>query len=169
MSHSMEEGNRLKRDSTKDSPLPAAAKRTLEMIASGASLTDILTDLCVSIDARNPQVISTILLTDPDGQRLWPAAGPRVPSGWTQALSPLRIGPDMGSCGTAAFRRELVIISDVESDSRWSGAPSHQSRDVAISHGLRASWSKPLLSRSGVVLGTFALYYGEPRSPDPDD
>src|SRR5258705_8085129 len=108
------------------------------MIAGGASLTDILTDLCVSIDARNPRIISTILLADPDGQRLWPAAGPRVPSGWTQAISPLRIGPDMGSCGTAAFRKELVIVSDVESDSRWSGAPPEQSRPVAISYGLRA-------------------------------
>ena len=66
-----------------------------------------LTNLCAAIDAQSPDIISTVLLMDPDGQRLWPAAGPRVPSGWIRALTPLMIGPDMGSCGTAAFRRGI--------------------------------------------------------------
>src|SRR3989441_8318177 len=145
--------------------LLTAVKRTLEMIAGGASLPDILTNLCAAIDAQSPDIISSVLLMDPDGQRLWPAAGPRVPSGWTRALSPLMIGPDMGSCGTAAFRKERVIVSDIASDPLLSGVPDAQARDIALAHGLRASWAQPLLSKDNEVLGTFAMYYGAPRSP----
>ena len=122
-------------------PLLSAAKRTLSMIAGGASLGDILTNLCSAIDAQSPDIISTVLLMDADGQRLWPVAGPRMPSGWTQALSPVVIGPHMGSCGTAAFRKELVIISDIATDPLWSRVPAAQSREIVLAHGLRASWS----------------------------
>ena len=142
--------------------LLAAVKQTLEMIAGGASLADILTNLCAAIDAQSPGIISSVLLMDPDGQRLWPAAGPRVPSGWTRALSPLMIGPDMGSCGAAAYRKERVIVSDIASDPL---VPTAQLRDIALAHELRASWSQPLLSKDNEVLGTFAMYYGAPRSP----
>lgn len=141
--------------------LLAAVKRTLEMISGGASLADILTNLCAAIDAQSPDIISSVLLMDPDGQRLWPVAGPRVPSGWIRALSPLVIGPDMGSCGTAAFRKERVIVSSTASDPL---VPA-QFRDIALAHGLRAAWSQPLISKDNEVLGTFAMYYGAPRSP----
>ncbi len=150
--------------STADSLL-SAAKGTLEMIAAGASLPDVLASLCEAIDAQDDAMMSTILLADPDGQRLWPAAGSRVPTGWTDAITPLEIGPDIGSCGTAAFCRERVIISDIASDSRWSGAPPSKSREVALAHGLRASWSEPLISKTGELLGTFAMYYPTPRCP----
>ena len=141
--------------------LLTAVKRTLEMIAGGASLADILTNLCAAIDAQSPGIISSVLLMDPDGQRLWPVAGPRVPSGWTRALSPLVIGPDMGSCGTAAFRKERVIVSSTASDPL---VPA-QFRDIALAHGLCAAWSQPLISKDNEVLGTFAMYYGAPRTP----
>ena len=88
------------------------------MIAASASLTDSLTNLCAAIDAQSPDMMSMVMLVDPDGQRLWPVAAPRVPSDWTQAISPLLIGPNMGSRGTAAFRKEQVIISDVATDPR---------------------------------------------------
>jgi formate hydrogenlyase transcriptional activator len=140
--------------------LLSAEKRTLEMIAGGASLTDILENLCCAIDVQTGDAISTVLLTDPDGKRLWPAAGPRVPSGWTQAITPLAIGPCMGSCGTAAFLKKPVITSDISNDPLWVDY-----RDVALSYGLRASWSQPLISKHQEVLGTFAMYYAEPRSP----
>src|SRR2546428_1027683 len=83
--------------------LLSAEKRSLEMIAHGASLTDILQDLCRAIDAQAPSIISSVLLMDPDGQRLRPAAGDRVPSGWAQAITPVTIGPCVGSSGTPAF------------------------------------------------------------------
>jgi len=139
------------------------------MIAAGASLGDTLTALCAAIDAQSPDITSTVLLADPDGKRLWPAAGPRVARGWREALSPAMIGPDMGSCGTAAFLKERVIISDVATDPRCSGVAPAQSPDVAIAYGIRAAWSEPLVSKDNELLGTFALYYGDPRSPTGDD
>jgi len=139
------------------------------MIAAGASLGDTLTALCAAIDAQSPDITSTVLLADPDGKRLWPAAGPRVARGWREALSPAMIGPDMGSCGTAAFLKERVIISDVATDPRCSGVAPTQSPDVAIAYGIRAAWSEPLVSKDNELLGTFALYYGDPRSPTGDE
>ncbi len=147
---------------TRTQSLLLAQRRTLEMIADGASLAEILEDLCRTIDSQNPEIISTVLLMDPDGKRLWPAAGPRVPASWTRAITPLTIGPRMGSCGTAAFLKQPVIISDIANDPLFD---VENYRGLALSNGLRASWSQPLLSKSQEVLGTFAMYYNQPRSP----
>jgi formate hydrogenlyase transcriptional activator len=144
--------------------LLAAEKRTLEMIAGGAPLTDILNVLCDTIDAQASGIISTAMLMDPDGERLWPVAGRRLPKQWIAAITPLRIGPRVGSCGTAAFLKQRVITSDIAADPLWI-----HSRDVALTNGLRASWSEPLLSKDHEVLGTFAMYYAEPRSPSDSD
>src|SRR3989454_198030 len=144
--------------------LLSAEKRSLEMIAHGASLTEILQQLCRAIDAQAPGTITSVLLMDPDGQRLRPAAGDRVPSGWAQAITPVTIGPCVGSCGTAAFLKKPVIVSDIASDPLWVDF-----RDIALSHGLRAAWSQPLLSKNDEVLGTFCLYYPEVRSPNRSD
>jgi hypothetical protein len=104
--------------------LLAATKRLVEMIAAGASLTDILTNLCVAIDEQNPDMMSIVMLMDPDGQRLWPVAAPRLPSAFVDAISPLMIGENMGSCGTAAFRKERVVLSDVATDLLMSDLPA---------------------------------------------
>ena len=144
--------------------LLAAERQTLEMIAGGAELTDILADLCSTIDAQSPEIISAVLLMDPDGSGLLPAAGSRVPRNYTDAIAPVTIGPCIGSCGTAAFLKKQVIVSDIASDPLWAFY-----RDVALSHGLRAAWSQPLLSRNQEVLGTFCMYYAQPRSPSESD
>jgi formate hydrogenlyase transcriptional activator len=142
--------------------LLAATKRILQMISAGASLTDILTNLCLAIDEQNPDMMSMVMLMDPDGQRLWPVAAPRVPGDFVKAISPLMIGENMSSCGTAAFRKERVIISDVAADPLRSGLPP---RHIPLAHGLRATWSQPLLSKDNEVLGTFGLFHDTPRSP----
>src|SRR5260370_36356261 len=85
--------------------LVAAEKRSLEMIAAGAPLADILESLCDNIDAQACRIISTAMLIDPDGQRRWPAAGGRVPKDWAPAITPLTIGACLGPCETAASRR----------------------------------------------------------------
>jgi PAS domain S-box-containing protein len=144
--------------------LLAAEKTTLEMIAAGASLTDILDNLCRAIDAQSSNSSSTVLLMDLDGERLWPIAGPRVPGGWVQTITPLKIGPSVGSCGTAAFLKKPVITEDVAIDPLWADY-----REAALGHGVRASWSLPLISKDDAVLGTFAMYYSEPRSPSDSD
>jgi PAS domain S-box-containing protein len=144
--------------------LLAAEKRTLEMIAGGARLTDILENLCDTIDAQASGIISTAMLMDPDGKRLWRVAGRRVPKEWIAAITPLTIGVCVGSCGTAAFLKKRVIVSDIATDPLWVDY-----RDVALSHGLRAAWSQPLLSRDRQMLGTFAMYYAEARIPSESD
>ena len=89
--------------------LLAAEKRTLEMIAGSAPLADILENLCDTIDAQASNIISAVMLMDLDGTRLWPASGRRVPKGWVEAITPVMIGPRVGSCGTAAFSKQRVI------------------------------------------------------------
>ena len=135
------------------------------MIAGGASLADILTNLCAAIDAQNADITSMVMLMDPDGQRMWPVAAPRVAGEFVRAISPLMIGENMGSCGTAGFRKGRVIISDVATDPLWSGLRDGQSREVALAYGLRAAWSQTLISKDSEVLGTFGLFHGTPRSP----
>ncbi len=146
-------------------PLLVAAKHALDMIAGGASLADILEQLCLAIDAQNPAMMSTVLLAEPDGPRLRPVAGPRVPRAWEGATASVAIAPDVGSCGAAAYRRERVVVADVATDPLWSGEPPRPSGKVALSYGIRASWSQPLLSKNREVLGTFCMYYGRPCRP----
>jgi signal transduction histidine kinase/PAS domain-containing protein len=141
--------------------LLSSEMHTLEMIASGAALPAVLDVLCRAIEEQAPGSMSTVLSLDPDGQRLWPMAGPNIPESWTRKISPLAIGPGVGSCGTAAYTKETVVVSDIATDPLWADF-----RDAALSHGLRACWSKPILSNSGAVIGTFAMYYGGVRSPD---
>jgi formate hydrogenlyase transcriptional activator len=149
--------------------LVAAERRTLEMIAGGACLKDVLENLCRAIDAQSPGVITSVMLMDPDGKRLWPAASQRVPKEWVSAITPLPIGARMGSCGTAAFRKQRVINSDIATDPLWSGSPAEEYREIALRNGLRATWSQPVISKSDELLGTFAMYYSEPRSPSASD
>jgi PAS domain S-box-containing protein len=144
--------------------LLAAEKRTLEMIANGARLADILESLCKTIDAQTPDIISAVMLMDADTARLWPAAAPRLHKSWIEAITPLKIGPSVGSCGSAAFLKQRVIVSDIATDPLWADY-----RELALSYGLRAAWSQPLLSKSQQVLGTFGMYYAEPRTPTETD
>jgi GAF domain-containing protein len=104
-------------------------------------------------------MLCSILLLDDEG-RLRYGAAPSLPPDYNRAADGIPIGPRMGSCGTAAYRRETVIVSDIASDPLWDGH-----RDVALPHGLRACWSTPILAQDGTVLGTFAMYYREPRDP----
>ncbi len=144
--------------------LLAAEKRTLEMIASGACLADILEGLCETIDAQASNIKSAVMLMDADGMHLRPAAGPRLPKGWVEAITPLKIGPCIGSCGTAASLKQRVIVSDIATDPLWADY-----RDAALSYGLRAAWSQPLISKNREVLGTFCVSYTEPRTPNETD
>jgi formate hydrogenlyase transcriptional activator len=141
--------------------LRAAEEQTLEMIADGASLEDILNEVCRSIEAQAPTTISTVLLMDPDGKQLWHAAGPRVPRDWLRAISPRPIGPREGCCGAAAFFKRRVIVADVATDPVWSDG----NRQLALENGIFAAWSQPILTKDREVLGTFALYTKEPRAP----
>jgi formate hydrogenlyase transcriptional activator len=148
--------------------LSAIHQRTLELIVGGASLRSVLDVVCDAIDALDDTLVATVLLSDPEGRQLWPAAGRRAPDEWKRAISPLPIAPGMGSCGTAAFRKERVVTADIATDPLWSG-PADVYRRLALQCGFRTTWSVPLLSKTGDVLGTFGLYSTELRTVGPDD
>src|SRR5881392_471283 len=144
----------------------AGEKRLLEMIATGVALEHILNVLCQIIEEYRPGTLASVLLLRPDGVHLESIAGPSLPKGWRQEMEKLPIGPCAGSCGTAAYRGLPVIVSDIANDPLWE-VPEH--RAAALSHGLRASWSNPILSSEGKVLGTFCIYSREMRSPSAHD
>ena len=141
-------------------------KNLLEMIATGVALKEILNALCLTIESCRNGTLASILLLNRDGIHLNSVAGPNLPEGWTKQMEQLPIGPCAGSCGTAAYRASRVIVSDIATDPLWD-VPEH--RASALRHGLRASWSSPILSSKGKVLGTFCMYYRAPRSPDSHD
>jgi len=145
--------------------LRSAEKRALEMIADGAGLRDVLDQLCGSIDIQVAPSVTTIMLTDADGKRLYHGGGTRVPNEWLSTMFPLPIAFEGGLCATAAFLKERVIVSDVATEPNWPD----QYRDLAIRNGIRAAWSEPILNNENEALGTFALYSHESRVPTPED
>jgi formate hydrogenlyase transcriptional activator len=144
----------------------SAEKRLLEMTATGVTLEKILNALCLFIEEQRSGTLASVLLLDPDGVHLRLAAGPSLANEWNEQMEKLPIGPCAGSCGTAAYTGSPVIVSDIATDPLWE-LPEH--RASALKHGLRASWSSPVLSSRGKVLGTFCMYYREPRSPEARD
>jgi len=140
--------------------LLAGEKQLLEMIARGDSRGLILDAICRLVEELASGSLCSILLADPSANRLRHGAAPSLPSSYTEAVDGVVIGPSAGSCGTAAYRREPVIVCDIATDPLWANYC-----DLALTHGLRACWSTPILSSGGKVLGTFATYYRQPRSP----
>src|SRR3981189_279075 len=140
--------------------LLAGEKRLLEMIARGNSRAFILDALCRLVEELASGSLSSILLLDPTANCLRHGAAPSLPGPYTEAIDGIAIGPSVGSCGTAAYRGEPVMVRDIATDPLWADF-----RAVALAHGLRACWSTPIRSSEGKVLGTFAIYYREPRSP----
>src|SRR5438477_8363577 len=144
--------------------LLAGENRVLEMVAKGDSLPDILDSLCRLVEEQSPDVLASILLMDPKGKQLRHGGAPNLPKTYTEAIDGAFIGPAVGSCGTAAYRGEQVIVADIATDPLWAGF-----RDLALSNSVRGCWSTPIFSSEGKVIGTFAMYYREPRSPSPHE
>jgi PAS domain S-box-containing protein len=137
-------------------------KAVLEMIRARQPLSRILESLCLKIEERSPGLLCSVLLLDSDGTTLREGAAPSLPTSYRTAIDGMKIGPLAGSCGTAAYRQQPVVVTDVASDPLWADC-----KQLALPHGLRACWSMPVTSHDGAVLGTFACYYREPRAPDP--
>ena len=135
----------------------------LEMIANGALLPQTLNALISSIEQQDSQILCSICLLDADGNHLRFAAASRLPASYCKAIDGLAIGPAAGSCGTAAFSKQTVVVRDIQSDPLWA-----KYRAIAKRHGLGACWSTPIFDSQQRVLGTFAVYYREPRSPSGD-
>ena len=141
--------------------LLAGEKRLLEMVAAGVSLSATLTSLCLLVEELCPECAScSILLLDPETKRLWHRASPSVPREYTESIDGFEIGPDISSCGTAAYLGKQIIASDIATDAKWS-----EFRALALANGLRACWSTPIFSQQNQVLGTFAVFSSKPSHP----
>jgi PAS domain S-box-containing protein len=144
--------------------LQVAEKRVLEMVSTGTPLQKVLEHICLTVEAHAKPVICSILLTTEDGSELTLGAAPHLPDAYNQAIEGLRIGPAVGSFGSAAYHKKATIVADIATDPLWKDFCG-----LALGHGLRACWSVPLMTPTGDVLGTFALYYRQPRTPHDAD
>jgi PAS domain S-box-containing protein len=144
--------------------LLAGEKSLLESIASGTPLAAVLEAITRTVETLSSGMLCSILLLDADGVHVRHGAAPSLPDDYNRAVDGVAIGPNVGSCGTAAYRNQQVIVSDIATDPLWTDC-----RALALQHGLRACWSTPIRSDDGRVLGTFALYYREPRTPNAAD
>lgn len=138
--------------------------QVLESIASDQPLAQVLDELVRTIEAYQPEVRASVLLFDPVEQRLHHGAAPHLPAPYNAAVDGIQIGPAVGSCGTAAYNKKLIVVEDIQASPLW--ADFHE---LAREHGLRACWSQPIMDYRNDVLGTFALYYAKPHSPAEDE
>jgi PAS domain S-box-containing protein len=144
-----------------ESPLEAHLRLT-GMVAKGAPLGEVLDSALRFCEGRAPEMLCSILLLDPDGKTLRHGAAPSLPAGYVQLIDGRAIGPRAGSCGTAVYRREPVLVADILTDPLWEDY-----RAYAAPYGLRACWSTPIFDAAGSALGSFAIYYRTPGLPTP--
>jgi PAS domain S-box-containing protein len=135
-------------------------RKFLELLATGGGFSDILQALIRLSEEQWPGMMGHILLLDEDGRRLHTGASASLPEEFVRSVEGLEIGPQVGSCGTASYTKQRVIVEDIAADPRWEGL-----RDRALKYGLRTCWSEPVFSGSSQVVGTFAAYYRQPRAP----
>jgi signal transduction histidine kinase/CheY-like chemotaxis protein/HPt (histidine-containing phosphotransfer) domain-containing protein len=142
--------------------LQAGQKRVLEQVATDAALPQVLETILHVVAEQTDGLLGSVLLADADGRALHHGAACGLSDEYCRAVDGVPIGPTAGSCGTAAYRRELVVVEDIRTDGLWADYRAH-----AEPFGLRACWSHPVLAANGDVLGTFAMYYREVRRPSP--
>jgi len=143
-----------------DEQFLAEQDRIQQMIAADAPLNDVLSQLVLMIESQAPEMTCSVLVISDDGNHVRHAVAPSLPVSYLKAIDGSPIGPKQGSCGTAMFRGKPVIVSDILTDPLWDDY-----RENASAIGMRACWSTPIMSSKGKVLGSFAMYYREPRSP----
>ncbi len=143
---------------------PERQFQILEQLARGATTASTLESIVLMIQEHSPGTLASVLVMDPDGRHLRHAAAADLPVEYCRAIDGFEIGPRVGSCGTAAYTRQRVFVSDIATDPLWAGY-AH----LALPHGLRACWSEPILDAQNQVLGTFAMYHrciSHPREED---
>ena len=139
-------------------------RQVLELIAKGCSLKEVLNALTGAIERMAPDCFCTVLLLDDEGKRLWEGSGGGLPAAYLKGVNGLEIGPEVGACGSAAYRNETTIIEDIANDHRFGPA-----KGFVMSFGLRACWSVPIRDSKQRVLGTFAMYHKHPAKPHDRD
>jgi len=135
------------------------------MLNSEKDLKEILTDIVTWIEYKSENdILTSILLYNKKTNQLFEGAAPSLPDHYNTAVNGITPGPTAGSCGTAAFFRKQIIVDDIATDPLWKDYKSY-----ALSEELRSCWSTPIFSANDELLGTFAVYYNEPRKPTQND
>jgi GAF domain-containing protein len=147
-----------------DERFRAEQERILKMIAADAPLNEILSKLVLMIESQSPEMLCSILLLSDDGNHVRHAVAPSLPENYVKVIDGSPIGPKHGSCGTSMYRGEPVIVSDISTDPLWE-----EYRNFGWAIGVAACWSTPIMSSKGKVLGSFAMYYREPRTPNGEE
>jgi diguanylate cyclase (GGDEF)-like protein len=132
----------------------------LELITSGEPLPVILEAIVRVVEQENPAMLCSILLLDDTGKHLLNGAAPSLPDFFNKAIHGVEIGMGVGSCGTAAFLNERVIVDDIQTHPYWVAA-----KKLAGKAELGACWSEPIRSTKGEVIGTFAIYHRKAHYP----
>lgn len=142
-----------------------AEKKLLGLVLSDAPLHDVLDTIAREVEARSAAgMLCSMLLLDEAGERLVTGAAPSLPAAYNAAIDGIPAASGVGSCGTAAAERRTVIVHAIATDPLW-----RDFRELAATHGLAACTSLPILSSNAEVLGTIAMYYPQPHTPDPSD
>ena len=141
-----------------------AFRRTMNLIAGGKSLAMALKAIVQAVEAEDPEILCSIVLLDAERRRLVMGAAPSLPDAYNQAIEGVEIGPNVGSCGTAAYLGQRVVVEDIQSSPLWEDY-----RALAAEAGLAACWSQPITAADGSVVGSFAIYHREVRAPDEED
>jgi diguanylate cyclase (GGDEF)-like protein/PAS domain S-box-containing protein len=139
--------------------IQALQRDVLEAIAQDRPVKEVMELICRRVELIAPDVVCSILGVD-DSRRLRALAAPSLPDHYNAAVDGIAIGPKHGSCGTAAWRNEQVVVEDIENDPLWDDF-----KVLALPLGLVACWSSPITLRDGRVRGTFAFYYRQKRGP----
>ncbi|TAJ68892.1 MAG: response regulator [Phenylobacterium sp.] len=142
----------------------SAFRRIMTLMATGNPLAEVLDAVALSVEAEAPGAMCSILLVDDSGQRLTLGSASSLPDDYNAAIEGVAIGPDVGSCGTAAFHNTRVIVEDIQTHPLWADF-----KDLAARAGLRACWSQPIQGSGGEVLGTFGIYHRQVSVPGPED
>lgn len=146
--------------------LLSSEKQLLELVARGRSQPEILDALCRLVEGTITGCYCSVMLLDPSGTHMEHGAGPSLPASFIRRIEGASVGVDLGPCPMAVSLNEQIIAPDLATETRWE---STRWPVLAMSHGLRSCWSTPITAISGEMLGVFAIYHDQPRSPTPRD
>ena len=146
------------------SRLESGRAEVLRCVAHGDELSSILNLLCEKAEEYNPDMMCSVLRLNEKSSTLHPIASGSLPADYCAALDGVTIGQGVGSCGTAAFQKQRIVVEDINTHPYWA-----QYKGLALGAGLQACWSEPIIGSKGNVFGTFAMYYALPRAPTKKD
>ena len=154
----------LLEDQKYQSQVTKSSNLILEALSRGADISEVLNLQCQEAEKLHPGMHASVLRLNRETGQLFHQASVSIQQAYIDAINGVEIGPEIGSCGRAAFIKELVIVEDINTHPFWAAF-----KDLALAAGLQACWSHPIKDSQGRVYGTFAMYYEQPQLPSDRD